>query len=88
VSHSNDTPSTSNVFTLREEVRAVCCVDAQAAFAAAMAAKSMTSPAALAGTRLVAVAMVLWSSPMTGNASTGVLSPPDVEAITEFVLPP
>jgi hypothetical protein len=69
-------------------VRAACCVDVQAACAAAMAAKSMTSPAALAVTGLEAAAMVLWASPTTESASTGVLSPPDVVAMLEFVLPP
>ncbi len=69
-------------------MQAVCYVDAQAACAVAMAAKSMTSAAALAGTGLVVAAMVLWLSPMTGSASTEVLSPPDVVAMLEFVLPP
>jgi hypothetical protein len=53
-----------------------------------MAAKSMTSPAALAGTGLEVTAMVLGASPETGRSSTVVLSPPDVVAILEFVLPP
>jgi len=88
VSHSNDTPSTSNVFTWREEVSAACCVDVQATCAEAMGAKSMTSPAVLAGTGQEATAMVLWASPKTGSASTGALSPPDVVATLEFVLPP
>ncbi len=69
-------------------MRAACCVDVQAACAAAMAAKSMTLPAALAATGLEAAAMVLWASPETGSSSTGVLSLPDVVAMLEFVLPP
>jgi hypothetical protein len=69
-------------------VRAACCVDVQAACAAVMAAKSMTSPDALAGTGLEAAAMVLEESPGTGIASTVDLSPPYVAAMLEFVLPP
>jgi hypothetical protein len=53
-----------------------------------MAAKSMTSPDALAGTGLEAAAMVLEESSGTGSASTVDLSPPDVAAMLEFVLPP
>ncbi len=48
----------------------------------------MTSASALTGTGLVAAATVLLSPPMTGSASTEGLSPPDVEAMLEFVLPP
>jgi hypothetical protein len=53
-----------------------------------MAAKSMTSPAALTGTGLEAAAMVLEAPPGAGSASTVELSPPDVVAMLEFVLPP
>ncbi len=69
-------------------MHAACCVDAQAACVAAMAAKSMTSPAALTGTGLEAAAMVLEAPPDAGSASTVELSPPDVVAMLEFVLPP